>query len=126
MVSFQGIRFDDRSPVYQQICEHLKRQIMLGTVENGEPMPSRRELAAQTGVNPNTAQKACRLMEEAGLVETHGNTASTVRLTPALREQIEAELTRGLVEQFIAQAQQNQLSYKKTIALLSELWSDEP
>lgn len=63
---FPGLRFDDRSPVYQQVAEYLKRQILLGLVEDGEPMPSRRELAAQTGINPNTAQKAYRLMTEEG------------------------------------------------------------
>ena len=60
MVSFQGLRFHDRTPVYQQVAEYLKRQILLGTVQDGDPMPSRRELAAQTGINPNTAQKAAR------------------------------------------------------------------
>ncbi len=67
-------------------------------------MPSRRELAAQTGINPNTAQKAYRLMTEEGYVVTDGNSGSFVRLTPALREQINEELTRGLVEQFVTQA----------------------
>ena len=85
MVNFQGLRFHDRTPVYQQVAEHLKRQILLGLVEDGEPMPSRRELAAQTGINPNTAQKAYRLMTEEGLVRTEGNNISTVCLTPERR-----------------------------------------
>ena len=47
MVNLSNLRFDDRAPVYQQIAEYLKRQILLGTVQDGDPMPSRRELAAQ-------------------------------------------------------------------------------
>ena len=42
-----------------------------------------------------------------------------------LREQISEELTRGLVEQFVTQAKANRLSYKKVIALVSDLWGDE-
>lgn len=125
MVSFRGIQFDDHAPVYQQIAEHLKRQILLGVVEDGEAMPSRRELAAQTGINPNTAQKAYNLMAEEGYVCTDGNTGSTVRLSPALRARIEDEMTRGLVRRFVVQAQQNNLSYKKVIGLISELWDEE-
>ena len=125
MVNFQGLRFHDRTPVYQQVAEHLKRQILLGLVEDGEPMPSRRELAAQTGINPNTAQKAYRLMTEEGYIYTDGNNGSVVRLTPQLREAIDEELTRGLVERFVEEAKQNRLSYKKVIALVSELWGDE-
>ena len=123
MVSFQGLHFHERSPVYQQIAEHLKRQIMLGTVEDGEPMPSRRELAAQTGIN--TAQKAYRLMTEEGYVQTQGNNLSTVHLTPDLCNWIEDELSRGLVQQFVADAKDNHLSYRKVIALISELWGEE-
>ena len=125
MVSFLGMQFHDRAPVYQQIAEHLKRQILLGNALDGDAMPSRRELAAQTGINPNTAQKAFHLMMEEGYVVTDGNNGSRVRLTPDLRASIEEEMTRGLVERFVAQAKENHLSYKKVIALVSELWEDE-
>ena len=87
-------------------------------------MPSRRELAAQTGINQH-GPKAYRLMTEEGYVVTDGNSGSYLRLTPALREKIDEELTRGLVEDFVARAKANRLSYKKVIALVSELWDDE-
>ena len=125
MVSFQGLRFHDRAPVYQQVAEHLKRQILLGTVQDGDPMPSRRELAAQTGINPNTAQKAYHLMMEEGYVRTEGHNGSTVRLTPELYAWIEDQMTRGLVQQFVEDARANHLSYKKVIGLISELWDGE-
>ena len=35
MVNLSNLRFDDRAPVYQQIAEYLKRQILLGTVQDG-------------------------------------------------------------------------------------------
>ncbi len=125
MVNFSGLQFDDSAPVYQQIAEYLKRQILLGNVQDGDPMPSRRELAAQTGINPNTAQKAYRLMTEEGYVVTDGNSGSFVHLTPELHEQISAQLTRGLVQAFVNQAKANRLSYKKVLDLISELWGDE-
>ena len=125
MVNFSGLQFDDSAPVYQQIAEYLKRQILLGTVQDGDPMPSRRELAAQTGINPNTPQTAYRLMTEEGYVVTDGNSGSFVHLTPELHEQISAQLTRGLVQAFVNQAKANRLSYKKVLDLISELWGDE-
>ena len=125
MVNFSKLQFDDRAPVYLQIAEYLKRQILLGTVQDGDPMPSRRELAAQTGINPNTAQKAYHLMMEEGYVRTEGNNGSTVRLTPELYAWIEDQMTRGLVQQFVEDARANHLSYKKVIGLISELWDGE-
>ncbi|MEG1549677.1 MAG: GntR family transcriptional regulator [Ruthenibacterium sp.] len=125
MVDFTQLAFHEREPVYLQIAKHLKRQILLGTASSGDVMPSRRELAAQAGINPNTAQKAYRLMEEEGYVQTSGNTASTVFVNDALRAQIEDEMCRGLVGQFVNDARENHLSYKKVIALVSELWGGD-
>lgn len=85
-------------------------------------MPSRRELAKQTGITLNTAQKAFHLMEKEGYIYTEGNKGSVVRLSAALQDSIREDLTYGLVKRFVDQAKQNHLSYKKVIELLSELW----
>ena len=103
----------------------MERRYKLFAENNVREIKAYNKLAAQTGINPNTAQKAYRLMTEEGYVVTDGNSGSFVRLTPALREQISEELTRGLVEQFVTQAKANRLSYKKVIALVSDLWGDE-
>lgn len=88
-------------------------------------MPSRRELAKQTGVSLNTAQKAYRLMAKEGYIYTNGNKGSAVKLSAQLKETVSEEMTRGLVQRFVDHAKQYQLSYKKVIGLLDELWDDE-
>lgn len=125
VVSFRNIEFNDRQPLYQQILKHLKRQILLGTVKDGDVMPSRRELAKQTGITLNTAQKAFHLMEKEGYIYTDGKKGSVVKLSAALKESITTDLTYGLVQHFVDQAKQNHLSYKKVITLLGESWDDE-
>ena len=62
MVNLSNLRFDDSASVYQQIAEYLKRQILLGTVQDGDPMPSRRELAAQTGIISSWASRAATVI----------------------------------------------------------------
>ena len=64
-------------------------------------------------------------MTEEGYVQTQGNNLSTVHLTPQLCGWIEDELSRGLVQQFVTDAKENNLSYRKVIALISELWGEE-
>ena len=124
MIAFDRLTFDDRQPVYLQLAGHLKRLILAGEAKDGDTLPSRREIAVQANVNPNTVQKAYRLMEEEGYVVTDGNRPSTVRITPEIYARIEDELTRGLCQEFVTRARQNNLSYKKAIALISELWED--
>lgn len=124
MISFEHLQLDGNQPVYQQLAAHVKRQILVGAVKDGELLPSRREIAIQANVNPNTVQKACKLMEEEGYVTTDGNRLSAIRITPAIFEKIQDELVRGLCMEFVEKAQQNRLSYKRAIALISELWED--
>lgn len=124
MIAFDHLALDDRQPVYLQLAGYVKQQILCGAVQNGDALPSRREIAVQANVNPNTVQKAYRLMEEEGYVVTEGNRPSTVRVTPELYAHIEQELTLGLCREFVNKARQNHLSYKKAIALISELWED--
>lgn len=124
MLEFGNLQLDDRQPVYQQLAAYVKRQILLGNAVDGEQLPSRREIAMQANVNPNTVQKACKLMEEEGYVTTDGNRLSAVRVTPEIFESIQDELTRGICQEFVDKARQNKLSYKRAIALISELWEE--
>lgn len=80
MVSFDGLRLGDGGPIYQQIVRYLQRGLAAGTICAGDELPSRRVLSARLGVNPNTVQKAYRLLEEAGLIASHaGAKASSPR-----------------------------------------------
>ena len=57
-------------PVYQQIIDHIKRDIALNRLKNGEKLPTVRQLAAQLAINPNTIAKAYRQLEQDGIIVT--------------------------------------------------------
>ena len=122
MVQFHDLRFSSREPVYQQLAAHVKRQIFRRTAQNGDPLPSRRDIAATLEINPNTVQKAFRLMEEEGFVRTNGNTGSVIYTNEAILTQIDTELSRGIVAAFVKEAKENGLSFPRVIALIGELW----
>lgn len=124
MLGFEQLQLDSRQPVYLQLTNHVKRQILLGNVQDGDSLPSRREIAMQTNVNPNTVQKACKLMEEEGYVVTDGNRLSTIRVTSEIFEKIQNELTLGICRDFVQKAHQNKLTYQKVITMISELWDE--
>lgn len=71
MVSFADLLLTDGIPIYQQILRYVKGGIAGGTIAHGEELPSRRVVSALLGVNPNTVQKAYRLLEEEGLIQSH-------------------------------------------------------
>jgi GntR family transcriptional regulator len=59
---------DSGVPVYLQIAQGIKRSIALGSLREGEQVPSVREVAETLTVNPNTVAKAYQLLERDGIV----------------------------------------------------------
>lgn len=95
MVSFEGFRAEDGSPIYLQIIRYIKQGVVSGEIADGDELPSRRVLSAILGLNPNTVQKACRLLVEEGLLESRAGAKSCISVTDELREKVRAELVRA-------------------------------
>ena len=73
------LNINSRDPVYLQVVRYFKEQIATGKLNAGEEIPSRRELAGMLKINPNTAQKAYKEMEEQRLITTERNFPSRDR-----------------------------------------------
>ncbi len=111
-------------PVYLQIVLELKRKILSGQVQNGDVLPSRRELAIKLGINPNTAQKAYKQMQEEGIIVTPNNAPSYINVSDELRSLIMNELTEDFVKEFVAQAKKNRLSKEGLLELVDKVWRE--
>jgi GntR family transcriptional regulator len=57
-------------PLYEQIRAQVKTQIMNGTLNAGEALPSIRSLAKSLQISVLTVQKAYDLLQEDGFIET--------------------------------------------------------
>lgn len=55
-------------PIYQQIAEQMKTDILSGKMKQGEYLPSIRSLAKELKISVITTMKAYELLEEEGLV----------------------------------------------------------
>ena len=62
--------FNNDIPIYLQIIEHIKLQIINKTYMPKDKIPSVRELSLIYSVNPNTVQKALGELEDTGLIYT--------------------------------------------------------
>ena len=63
-----NLDYRDARPIYLQICEGFRQQILAGVLQKDDRMPSVRELATQLAINPNTIQRAYRELESQGWV----------------------------------------------------------
>ena len=65
-----GYNFSNDKPIFLQLAEVIKNQIVSGKFLPCEKLPSVRDLAMSFGVNPNTVQKALQILEDEGLIYT--------------------------------------------------------
>lgn len=124
MVRFDDLRLRDGPPIYLQIMEHLKAGIAAGTVQDGDELPSRRTLSALLGVNPNTIQKAFRLLEDEGLISSRSGAKSEISLTPGRVEDIRRQLLEQEAGLLVRSLRQAGLEKADAFALLDRLWEE--
>jgi GntR family transcriptional regulator len=57
------MKFNDNTPIYLQIVEKIKADIVAGKLKGGDKLPSVREIAESFNVNPNTVQRVYMELE---------------------------------------------------------------
>lgn len=60
------LNYRDARPIYEQVCDGLRRLIVSGAIADGDKLPSVRTLATQLAINPNTIQRAYAELEQSG------------------------------------------------------------
>ena len=62
--------YRDSRPIYSQLVDGFRDQILSGVLQQGDKLPSVRELALQLAINPTTIQRAYRELEMQGWIAT--------------------------------------------------------
>ncbi len=122
MVDFHEMKLNKKDAVYPQIVSYVKKLILLDAVIDYEEMPSRRELALSLSINPNTVQKAYKLLEEEGIIRTISNVKSVVCVSDEIKESLRKEYMEKYVIGFVEECKSMHLSFQEVIALLNEHW----
>lgn len=76
------INIDPRSsqPIYEQICDRVKENIIKGIMMPGDQLPSIRQLSSMILANPNTISKAYQELERMGVIETIRGRGTFIRV----------------------------------------------
>jgi len=62
--------WNDNQPIYRQLRDRVVAMILDGVLKDGDPLPSVRNVAAESRVNPLTVLKGYQQLVDEGLVET--------------------------------------------------------
>lgn len=96
------MQFNPTIPIYLQIMDQMKRQIVTGVLARGERIESVRALAEQYEVNLNTMQRACSELEREQVITTRRGIGSFVTEDELVIDQIKRQMSAGLVAEFLS------------------------
>lgn len=114
------VEFNHRDPVYTQVIRHFKEQIAIGKIKPGEEIPSRRELARMLNINPNTAQRAYKEMEDQGLIHTESNFPSHITSDQSVLKRVREELMLKAVQSFVQSVRSIDVPLEEALQLIKE------
>lgn len=117
--------FDNNIPIYLQLVEQLKIAIISGNIKPGERLPSVRELALTTKVNPNTMQKALVELEELHLVYTERTNGKFVTEDKDLINKYKEEYAKEISDKYFTSMKNIGFTKEETINYFKKIGGEK-
>ena len=114
MISFQDFRQTDGTPIYLQIVRYIQQGLAAGTIQD-----------ALLAVNPNTVQKAFRLLEDEGLATSRAGAKSCIQASPQQIEALRQAMLETEMQAMVDAARRMGLSREEAHRLLDALYDKE-
>jgi DNA-binding transcriptional regulator YhcF (GntR family) len=112
-------------PMYRQLVQQVRRDVMLGRLRPGDQLPSVKEVVDALSVNPNTVVKAFSELEHQGVVVRRQGVGTFVAVAPPLASLAAAPGLLGPLARWVERARRDGLSAEQ-IRMLLEVALDEP
>mgnify|MGYP000699648269 FL=1 len=112
--------FDNERPIYIQLVEIIRIEIVSGKFKKGQRMPSVRELALIMKVNPNTMQKALAELENEQLIYTERTNGKYVTEDEELIEKIKRKLAKEIIDNYLNNMKKIGIDYDSAVKYLQE------
>lgn len=95
--------FNGKSPIYIQIMDLVKKDIVTDKLKCGDKLPSVRDMAGNLKVNPNTLQRAYQELERLGIVYTQRGMGTFVVEDKDIVDTLKNEMAQEIMDSFIFQ-----------------------
>jgi GntR family transcriptional regulator len=93
--------FTSAQPIYLQLVSRICKQIVRGEVSPGDKLPSVREMAIESGVNPNTVSRVYAELERMEVAEARRGQGTFVTENISRLNQLRAELRHEQIQSFV-------------------------
>jgi DNA-binding transcriptional regulator YhcF (GntR family) len=117
-----SVAFDENKPIYIQITDLIKKQMISHEILPGEKLPSVRDMSKQLEVNPNTVQRAYLEMEREMLVYTKRGQGTFIVDEPKVVRKLRQEMVQDKVSAFIREMKEFGFSQDELIKIIDQHW----
>lgn len=96
-----SLNFDQKVPIYIQIMNLIKRDIVTKRLNPGDKLSSVRDMAAELKVNPNTLQRAYQELEREGITYTQRGMGTFVMEDEGMIKELKKEMSKEIIDNFL-------------------------
>ena len=117
--------FKDNLPIYIQIMNYIKREIVIEKIKEGDKLPSVRELSSTLTVNPNTIQRAYAELEREDLVFSQRGMGTFATEDVKKIKNLKHEMAKDLVDNFLIEMKSLNFTREEIKELIDEFVREE-
>lgn len=110
--------FNNSIPIYIQVINKFKSDLITGKIVLGEKLPSTRDLAKELGINPNTATRIYKELEGMGICYKKRGLGTFITESEGIIEVIKSERASQLLDDFYSSMSNMNFSLEDMIELL--------
>jgi GntR family transcriptional regulator len=116
--------FDENIPIYIQIMDLIKKQMISKEIMPGEKLPSVRDMSKHLEVNPNTVQRAYIEMEREMLVYTKRGQGTFIVDDPEVALKLRQEMVLDRVAKFVREMEGFGFSHDELLNIIERYLSE--
>lgn len=114
------MEFNNNIPIYLQIIDSIKQDIVVGKLKTGQKIPSVRELAGILKVNPNTIQRVYQELYREKITYTKRGMGTYVTEKEKTISSLKEETSKKIILNFVEGMNKLGFSNKELITTLKE------
>ena len=110
-------------PIFDQMVYAVKKALVSGELQAGQPFPSVRTLAAELKVHPNTVLKVVQHLIQEGYLESRQGIGTVVAEMPATRASDRKKLLQNEVERLVVEAKRVGVELADVVRAVETQWA---
>lgn len=114
------MKFESNAPIYLQVVDAIKLDIINGKISPGQKLPSGRDLAVLYTINPNTSARVYQELEAQGICYTKRGMGTYATEDLSRIKQCRDEMAEETLKKFLTSLNQLGITKEEAIDMINE------